>query len=51
MDHLPFLTLGNTTDVDTNGVPSGLDEVSTAIAIDTGLPLGADVETQAYVCN
>ena len=50
MDHLPFLTLGNTIDVDRNVVPSGL-EVSAAIAIDTGLPFGADVETQAYVCN
>ena len=51
VDHLPFLALGNTTDVDRNDVPSGLDEVSAAIAIDTGLPLGADVETLAYVCN
>ena len=50
VDHLPFLTLGNTTDVDRNDVPSGM-EVSAAIAIDTSLPFGADVETQAYVCN
>ena len=51
MDHLPFLTLGNTSDVEVTSVPSGIDRTSSVLNVGTGFPFGEDNETKIYVCN
>lgn len=51
MDHLSFLTLGNTSDVEIYSVPSGINTISPVILVETGFPFGEDNDTKVYVRN